>query len=90
MTTTTITQNKTIIEIMVVHDGNFYFLNRLRPVSEGPLRISAERAAEIIQLNEEEAGIEISTRGEGPVEIGSQHSWSWIAKITMINEEEPE
>lgn len=85
MSATIITQPKQITEIHLVWDGNFYFLNRLRPASGGPKPISAERAAEIIRLNQSEPGVEISTRGD--VTIGSAHGWSWIAKITTTGSE---
>ena len=85
MSVTIITQPKQITEIHLVWDGNFYFLNRLRPASGRPERINAERAAEIIRLNESEPGVEISTNGK--VEIGSKHGWSWIAKITTAVED---
>jgi len=86
MTATTITRNKNIVELHIVWDGHFYFLNRIRPASRRPQNITAERAAEIIQLNEDDPGVEISTRGM--VQIGSQHSWSWMAKITTTGTED--
>lgn len=88
MTTTTITQCKTITEILLVWDGQRYFLTRIRPSGRTEPK-TASQAAEILQLNEDEPGIEISSRGEGPVQIGSSWAWSWLAKITTISEEEP-
>jgi hypothetical protein len=86
MAAATITHSKTITEIHLVWDGTFYFLNRIHPASKRPERITAERAAEIIRMNTDDPAVEISTRGQ--VQIGSRSSWSWMAKITTINEEE--
>lgn len=86
MATATITQPTIITEIHLVWDGTFYFLNRIRPASKRPERITAERAAEIIRLNTDEPGVQVSTRGQ--VQIGSRHGWSWIATITTSGEED--
>lgn len=85
MAETIITQNTMTVEIMLVWDGWHYFLTRVRPIGGKPEAKTAEQAAEIIRLNESEPGVEISTRGK--VEIGSNHNWSWLAKIQVpINE----
>lgn len=88
MTATTITQCTIITEILLVWDGHRYFLTRIRPSGRTEPKTAAQ-AAEILRLNEDQPGIEISTRGEGPVQIGSEYSWSWLAKITTVVEEEP-
>ena len=87
MSATTITHNKQITEIHLVWDGWNYFLTRIRPAGGRPERETAEQAAEIIQLNEGDPAVEISTRGK--VEIGSEWGWSWMARITTTIEEEP-
>lgn len=85
MTNAIIAHNKIVTEIHLIWDGNFYFLNRLRPHGGKPERKTAEQAAEIIRLNESDPAVEISTRGQ--VEVGSPQPWSWIAKITTTIDE---
>lgn len=76
-----------VTELHLVWDGQNYFLNRIRPKEQlKPERLTAERAADIIRLNESEPGVEISTRGK--VEIGSEWGWSWMAKIKTRREVE--
>lgn len=69
-----------ITELHLVWDGRNYFLKRTQPQKHCNAEwLTAERAADIIRLNESEPGVEISTRGV--VEIGSEWSWSWMATI---------
>ena len=92
MASKTIPQTKTVTETTVtelhlVWDGHYYFLSRIKPLEGAPIeRITAERAADIIRLNESEPGVEISTRGK--VEIGSEWGWSWLARIKTQKEVE--
>lgn len=78
--------HKTTIDLHIVFDGHFYFYNRHengRIVVDAD-RITAERAGNIIKMNEDDPAVEISTRGQ--VQIGSAHGWSWMAKIVAHKE----
>lgn len=74
----------TVTELHMVWNGHHYILNRIRPAGGKAQFITPERAAEIIRLNEDEPGVEVTTRGR--VQIGSEWGWSWMAKITTTCE----
>lgn len=74
----------TVTELHMVWNGHHYILNRIRPAGGKAQFLTAERAAEIIRLNQNEPGVEVSTRGH--VQIGSPWEWSWMAKITTTCE----
>ena len=75
-----------VIDLHIVYDGTYYFYNRHENgrIMVDADRITAERAGNIIQLNEDDPAVEVSTRGR--VQIGSPHGWSWMAKIVVHKE----
>ena len=70
------------IQLHIAYDGHFYFYNRHengRIVIDAD-RISAERAADIMKLNDDDPAVQTSKR---IIDSG----WSWMASVNVQVEE---
>lgn len=71
------------INLHIAHDGNYYFYTRRENgrIMVDSQRISAQRAADIMKLNDEDPAVKTSQR-----QIGN--GWSWLADVAVQVEDE--